>query len=312
MQSTVLRAGAFVLFAISVTACGPSSTVPYQQPTNSSITSSTSGTTTLPSLTTAGFTVTGSIGPTSVAATIAEKLSLSAPSDITVPLAQRRVASHTQSGTPVGTANLLLYVTFSSSTDVTMTTSPALTFASSAIASGTMYNLALYANGAWTAPYQPGVTATTAGTVSFPSTSTSVSITPTAPATFVLYTGDATTSAIVLLPTSLSFDAGNPSSGSFGASEVGYAGALSATMTCTENPTGQTPGSNAFVAEFTGGGTTASETPSAAGASVTFNVSSGAETGSCSVVISDTNNNSSTETIDVSATSLTVTGKQRN
>ncbi|MGA3037501.1 MAG: hypothetical protein ABSE64_08420, partial [Vulcanimicrobiaceae bacterium] len=236
--STILRAGVFALFAMSVTACGPGvSSLPYQQPTNGSITSSTSSSTTLPSLTTSSFTVTGSLGPTSVVAKITETLGLSAPSNITVPLAQRHAASHTQSGAPVGTANVLLYVTFSSTTAVTMTTSPALTFTSSAIASGTMYNLAVYASGAWTAPFQPGVTATTAGTVTFPSTNTAVSIAPDAPATFVLYTGDATTSAIVLLPTSLSFDAGNPSSGSFGASEVGYAGALSATMTCTENPT---------------------------------------------------------------------------
>ena len=312
MQSTLLRAGAFALFAVGVTACGPGvSSLPYQQPSNASITTSTSTTVTLPSLTTGSIAVTGSIGPTNVAASITELLSLSAPSDITVPLAKVRTASHVQD-TPVGTANLLLYVTFSSSTAVTMTASPTLTFTSSSIDAGTMYNLALYSGGAWTAPFQSSVTPTTAGSVTFPSTATPVAIAPGAPATFVLYTGTATSTPIVLLPTSLTFDAGNPTSGSFGASETGYAGALSATMTCTENPTGQTPGSNAFVAEFTGGGTTASETPASAGASVTFSVSSGAETGACSVVVSDTNGNTATETIDVSSTNVTVTGKQRN
>ncbi len=312
MRSTMLRTGVLVALTAMLTACGGGNTnsLPYQPPSGSSFTTSTTSSTTLPSLTSSGFTVTGTLSATSVAALIQELLSVSAPSGVT-PLSQRRAAASHTLGAVVGTATNLLYVTFSSSTTVTLPTSPALTFTSSAIVSGTAYSLALFSGGAWTAPIGVAQLGGT-GTVSFPSYNTPVTIGPNAPATYVLYTGTATTTAIVLLPATLTFDAGAPSSSSFSASEISYSGAFSATMTCTENPAGQSPGSNAFVAQFMGGGTTASQTPSSAGGTVTFNVNSGAETGACPVVVTDTNGNTSTVTIDVSSSSVTVTGKQRN
>jgi hypothetical protein len=307
----ILRAGVLALFTLCVTACGGGSSgggLPYQPPQSGSIMTSTTASVALPSLSLSGYTVTGSLPPASVAAAIKEALSISAPSGVT-PLSKRRVTSRTQ-GAIVGTASSLLYITLSSDTTVTLTMTPSLTFTAAPIVSGTAYSLGLYSEGAWSAPVALATGGD--GTVTFASANTAVTIGPSSPATFVLYTGDATTTAIALLPLSLNFDSGNPTTASFAASEIDYAGAFSATMTCTENPAGQSPGANAFVAQFTGGGTTSSQTPSSAGGSVAFSVDSGAETGTCSVAVSDTNGNSSTETIDVSSSSLTVTGKQRN
>ena len=305
----MIRAGALALIAL-LSACNGGSSVPYQPLFSSSVTTSTSGSVPLPSLSISGYTVTGTLPPASAAVAIHEAISASAPSGVTPLSTSRQAQSRQTQGAVVGTASNLLYITFTSSASVTLTASPALTFTAASIAAGTVYNIALFSDSAWTAPFEEPQTGS-AGSVSFPSTNTPVTIGPSSPATFVLYTGDATTTAVALVPSSLSFDAADPSSGSFGASEVDYSGAFSATMTCTENPAGQSPGSNAFVAEFTGGGTTSSQTPSAAGGSVTFNVSSGAETGTCTVAVSDTNGNSSTETISVSSTNVTVTGNQR-
>ena len=202
-------------------------------------------------------------------------------------------------------------MTFSSDAPVTLTGSPALTFTNDSLVTGDAYSLAIYQSGAWTAPFA-GPSTAASSSVSFASVTTPITIGPGASVTIALYTGTIVEGLVpVLTPTSLAFDASNPTTMTFNASELEYAGAFSATLACTENPAGQTPVSNAYVAQFSGGATTATGTPSAPGGSVTFTVQSGAETGSCTATVTDTNNATSTVSITVSSTSVTVTGKQR-
>jgi|GEM_PF-3341843 epidermal growth factor receptor substrate 15 len=312
MYSTILRAGVLVLVTAMLAACGGSSNgLQYQASPSGSVTTSSTSSVALSTLSVSVYTVSGSLPAANAAVTVKEALSVSAPSGVTALNAAR--ASNLRgklSSAPTNTD--ILYVTFSSATPVTLTGSPALTFTSGSLVTGDAYNIAIYQNGAWTAPFAGPSTAQNS-VVSFASVTTPITIGPNNSVTFVLYSGTIVEGIVpIASPTSLAFDASTPTTMTFGVSEIEYAGAFSATLSCTENPAGQSPGSNAYVAQFSGGLTTASERPSAPGGSATFTVQSGAETGSCTATITDTNSASTTVSITVSSTALTVTGKQRN
>jgi hypothetical protein len=305
---SILTLGGVLTLAALVTACSPGSVTPaFGIPTASpspspsakpsgTLTTSVSGSVPLPALGAATYTVAGSVPVANAAVGLTETLSATAPASVT-PLSVRR---------DFAAPNVdLLYVTFSSTASVTLSQSPALTFTSPSITSGTSYSLGEYVNGTWAAPF--GTAQTASGTsVSFPSFATAVTITPTAPVTFVLYSGTYPTP--IVSTTSLDFDALNPSPQPFTVSEVNYAGAFTGTMTCTENPAGQTPSANAFVAQFSGATTTSTQTPSSAGGNVTFTVDPGAETGSCQLSVMDAKGNSGTLTVNVSTSSVTIDG----
>ena len=111
----------------------------------------------------------------------------------------------------------------------------------------------------------------------------------------------------------LSTTTGTSTAQTFTVSEPGYGGAFNGVIACTPNPSGQTGATNQFVAAFSTDGSqlTETETPAAPGDPVTFSVYPGAWTGSCTVTITDANNNTTAVTVTVSATNVVVFGKQR-
>src|ERR1700722_17109922 len=129
-QPALMRTAAAVALTALVAACGSNSvtTTPLIQ-SQAAFTASTTSSTALPTLGTAGFTVTGTAPQATAAVTITESIGTGAPSGIT-PLSTRRTAA-------AATNTDLLYVTFSSTATVTLAASPALTFTSSSITSGT-------------------------------------------------------------------------------------------------------------------------------------------------------------------------------
>src|SRR5580658_10719650 len=118
MHSMNLRPVILIALTAMLTACGSGSgsSLPYQPPSGGDVTTSTVSSVALSSLTTAGFTVTGTLPPASVVASIHEALSTSTPSGVT-PLSQERQAASKTMGAVVGTATNLLYITFSSTTN---------------------------------------------------------------------------------------------------------------------------------------------------------------------------------------------------
>ena len=315
MPSTILRTGVLVLVTSMLAACGGGGTsLPYQAPQGGAITTSDTNSVALSSLTLSGFTVSGTVPPANAAVTLKEALSISSPSGVPA-LSAARAANVRSTASGTATNTDVLYVTFSSAVPVTLTGSPALTFTSDALTTGVSYSLAIYQSGAWMAPFA-GPSTAASGAVSFASVTTPITIGPDASVTFVLYSGTIFEGVLpTVTPTSLAFDASNPTSLTFTATELEYASAFTATMACTENPTGQSPASNAYVAEFTGTGTTATTatgTPSSPGGGVVFTVQGGAETGSCTVTVTDANNATATVAITTSSTSVTVTGKHRH
>lgn len=303
-RTIALRTGTALALVSLLAACNVSGSgyTPAAHPSNGTFTTSTSASVTLPSLTASGITVSGSAPAANAAVSVTETLSTTAPSGVSA-LKARREAS--------ASLDVLLYVTFSSTSTVTLTASPALTFASSSITPGTSYYLGEIAgSGTWTAPFTGPQTAS-GDSVSFPSVTTPVTISSGAPVTFALYSGTAPTPTPsptpAASPASLLFDATAPgASQTFAVSEAGYSGTFTGTMTCTENPAGQTPPASAFVAEFSNGTATATATPASAGAAATFTVMGGAETGSCTATVSDSNLNSVAVGITVSTTSVTI------
>jgi hypothetical protein len=310
--ASFMRMAAAVALTALVAACGSNNvtTAPIIQ-SQAAFTTSTTSTSALPTLGTAGYTVTGTAPQATAAVTITESVGPGAPSGIT-PLSTRRTAA-------AATNTDLLYVTFSSTSTVTLAASPALTFTSSSITSGTAYSIGENVNGTWTAPFAGPQTAS-GNSVTFASVATPLTITPNAPVTFVLYTGSVATPTPspspspspsptptpVVSPATLVFDASAPTSHPFSVSETNYAGAFNATMTCTANPAVQTPPANAFVAQFSNGTTSASGTAASAGAAVAFTVASGAETGSCSVSVADASGHASGLAVTVSTTGVTI------
>jgi len=260
--------------------------------TSATVTTSTSSTVTLPGVSTAGISVTGTLPVANAAVSVTETISVSAPSG-TTPLVKARDADASPSPTPI------VYLTFSSSSSVTLSAIPALTFTLPSVTSGDSYYLALDTGSGWQTPVSgPGTVS--GNVVTFASATGSVAITPTQPAVFALYaiaTQTPTPSPSptpVASPNSLVFDESSPAPQTFSVSEAGYAGAFTESTSCTASPSpSPVPTSSPFVAEVS----PTSATPSAAGAAVSFTVTPGYETGSCTVTVSDSN--AATATISV-------------
>jgi hypothetical protein len=215
----------------------------------------------------------------------------------------------------------ILYIQFVSSSNVTINGTPGVTFTLPSVSAGTSYFIASYGQGGWTYPAEgPGTVS--GNTVSFPINTggSGIAISPTAPVEIALYsiTGPA------LTPTTLTFSAGSPTSAPFTVTEPGDTAAFTAAISCaTASPTPTPSGgpvsevrvqsavtptptpSPAFVAQL--GATSATPT----GGVASFTVISGSEPGACSVVVTDAQSASSTETVDVDQTSVGIYSVQR-
>lgn len=206
---------------------------------------------------------------------------------------------------------------------MTIDGTPGVSFTLPSIAAGTSYFLASYGPGGWTYPAEgPGTVSGT--TVSFPISvgGNTIAISPTSPVEVALYalTGPA------LTPTTLTFSAGSPTSAPFTVTEPGATAAFTAAISCAAASPSPTPSPESsdgpvsevrpqtvatatptpFVAQL---GAT-SETPT--GGVASFTVISGSQPGACSVVVTDAQSASSTETVDVDQTSLGIYSVDRN
>jgi hypothetical protein len=308
-------------------ACGGGSvnTTPLAPGSTQSSNTSTSSNTTLPSAGAGGITANVTFPSTSSTTTITESVNVH-PFGSTPVLSTERIAeSGTRSPLAAVAPSPLLYVQFVSSSSVTVNGTPGVTFTLPSIAAGTSYFLATYGQGGWTYPAEgPGTVS--GSTVSFPintSNNATITISPTAPIEVALYslTGPA------LSPTTLTFDAGNPTSAPFTVTEPGDTAAFTAAMSCTvaspvpspsgvplsearplivqSSPTPEPSPTATFVAQL--GASSASPT----GGVASFTVTSGSQPGSCAVVVSDSQNATSTETVNVGQTTLGIYSVQR-
>jgi hypothetical protein len=313
-------------------ACGGGSvnTTPLAPGSTQSGNTSTSSNTTLPSAGAGGITASVTFPSTSSTTTITESVNVH-PFGSTPVLSTDRVAeSGSRSPLAAVAPSPLLYVQFVSSSSVTVNGTPGVTFTLPSITAGTSYFLATYGQGGWTYPAEgPGTVS--GSTVSFPintSNNATITISPTAPIEVALYslTGPA------LSPTTLTFDAGNPTSAPFTVTEPGDTAAFTAAMSCTvaspvpspspssssgpsedervptivvASPTPSPSPTATFVAQL--GASSASPT----GGVASFTVTSGSQPGSCSVVVSDSQNATSTETVNVDQTTLGIYSVQR-
>jgi trimeric autotransporter adhesin len=286
--SRIAGALIFLASAIAVAACGGQTTsaVPTSAPSTSltgSVVASTTASVTLPYLSASGITVSGSLPSANAAATVTETVGVIAPSGVT-PYAKARIDAAAASPSPV------IYVTFSSTSSVTLSAIPALTFTLSSAPSG-YYYLALNTGSGWESPVSgPGTVKGDA--VSFTGGTGTVAITPTQPATIALVVAAASLSsptpspAPVASPNELVFDESSPAPQTFSVSEAGYSGAFTESTSCSASPVpSPAPTSSPYVAQVS----PSSATPASAGGSVSFTVTPGEETGSCTVTISDSN-----------------------
>jgi hypothetical protein len=101
-----------------------------------------------------------------------------------------------------------------------------------------------------------------------------------------------------------------PAPQTFTVSETGYGGTFAGSMACTPAVSVTPPPP---VAQFASGLMTDAETPSAVGGNATFTVvlAPSAVVGTCTVTVTDTNNNATTVAVNVSAAALNVFGKHR-
>lgn len=290
-------AGAIVLLASAVAVASCSGLAPgyTPAPVNDSIITSTTAAVTLPAITASGYTVNGSLPSANVAAKVTETVSATAPSGITA------LAKHREdSSTPF----VLLYVEFSSDASVTLSALPALTFTSSSISSSNTYYLALDTSSGWQLPLLNSPGTVSGDTVSFASASGTVSIAPSQPAVFALYTLAASPSSSpsaspsaspVASPNTLLFDESSPAPQTFTVTEAGYSGTFTEQTNCTASPApSPVPTSSPYVVQVS----PSSATPASAGAAVTFTVTPGEETGSCTITVTD--GHSATATVSAS------------
>jgi hypothetical protein len=321
-----LRLGALIITAAIAACSGSVNTTPLAPASSQAGTTSTTSNTTLPSASSGGITSNVTLPPTSSSTTITESVSVH-PFGSTPILSTARSAQSASRSPQAATAPFpLLYVQFVSSSSVTIDGTPGVSFTLPSITAGTSYFLASYGPGGWTYPAEgPGSVSGT--TVSFPISvgSNTIAISPTNPVEVALYalTGPA------LTPTTLTFSAGSPTSAPFTVTEPGATAAFTAAISCataSPAPTPTAPSSNgpaseirvesavtpspspspAFVAQL--GATSATPT----GGVATFTVISGTQPGACSVVVTDAQSASSTETVDVGQTSLGIYSVDRN
>lgn len=252
-------------------------------------------------LSSAGYTVTGSLPAANVVAKVTESLSASAPSGVTA------LSKHRDTASP----DALLYVEFSSTSSVTLSAIPMLAFTSSSISSSNTYYLALDTSSGWQIPISgPGTVS--GDTVTFASTSGTVAITPSAPAVFALYAASAVTPSPsptpVASPNALLFDESNPAPQTFTVTETGYSGAFTEQTSCTASPVpSPAPTSSPYVAQVS----PSSATPASAGAAVTFTVTPGEETGNCTITVTDSNSASATVSVGVALDQVIIYDRKR-
>jgi hypothetical protein len=313
-----------VVAAIAACGGGAVDTTPLAAPPSQTVTTSISTNTTLPPASAGGVTSGVTFPPTSGATSITETVSVHTFGGAPVLSVGRAVQSTGRSPLAATAPFPVLYIEFVSSSNVTIDGTPGVTFTLPSIAAGTTYFLASYGGSGWTYPVgNAGIVS--GSTVSFPLSTTNgdLTISPTAPIMIALYsiTGPA------LSPTTLTFGAGNPTSAPFTVTEPGATAAFTAAINCTVaspvpspspsnlpaaearvqtvQPT-PTPSPEAtFVAQL--GATSATPTSGVA----SFTVTSGSYPGTCSVVVTDAQSASSTETVNVDATSLGVFSVQR-
>jgi hypothetical protein len=204
----------------------------------------------------------------------------------------------------------IAYVEFASSTSVTLSATPALAFTLTSITSGDAYYLAYYNGTTWVPAYDgPGTV--DGDTVSFVAFGGAIPITAAEPAIFALYATPAApptpAPTPVASPNSLTLTAGG-STATLSVSETNNAAAFTYAIACSTNPTpSPVPTSGAYVAQVS----PASATPVSAGAAVSFTVTPGNETGSCTVTITDANSVSITVPVTVSTTNVIIDGTSR-
>ena len=296
------RAGALVFLAsvTVVAACSGdlgSGYTPAPTHDTANITTSTTAAVTLPTLSTSGFHVSGSLPIANAAVTVKEAISVAAPSGVTALIKHREDTT---------TPDAILYVSFSSASSVTLSAIPAFTFTSSSISSSNTYYLALDTSSGWQNPISgPGVVS--GDTVSFASATGSVSITSTQPAVFALV--EETLLTPLASPNQLVFDESSPAPQSFSVSETNYAGAFTEQTSCTASPVpSPAPSSSPYVAQVT----PSSATPASAGASVSFTVTPGAETGSCTITVTDSNSGTTTVPVSVALDQVIIYDRKRH
>ncbi len=310
--------------AAALAACGGSQTVGTAPasylPSSATETASTTSTTVYPQIGVAGVDDTLTLPVVSAAAPVTETISISAPSGVT-PLSGLRAAAATVHTAAV-TTTPVAYLEFTSTASVTVEGLPGVTFALTSITSGATYALALDTTEGYVST---GQTATVSGSnVTFAPAAGSFAITPTAPATFVLYTTTSTataspspsptatasptpTPAPSLSPASLVFDQTTPGlSQNITVTNAGtgaVAGVISCTASATPSPepsASPTADPDEFVAEFANG-TIASVTPT--GGTAVFAITGGDELGTCTATFTPAGGTALTATIAVDAVS---------
>jgi len=312
---------AAVLVTAAIAACGGGSVdyTPLGPAATQSASTSTTGTTSLPPASSGGITAAVVLPPASGAATVTETVSHTTFNGTPALSLARRAQSGSRSPQAVAPPFPVLYLEFVSSTSVTLTGSPGVTFTLPSIASGQQYFLAAYGPNGWTYPVEgPGTVS--GSTVTFPiGTGTPLTISPTAPAIVALYTAGGPG----ISPALLTFDVNNPSTASFTVTEPGDTAAFTAAIVCatpspsptpTQLPAGiartpqtvqASPTPTPFVAQLGA----SSATP--VNGSATFAVTSGNQLGSCSVTVTDSQNFTVAGGVAVDATNLSVSSVTR-
>ncbi len=311
-----LRLGAILLTA-AVAACGGGGvdTTPLAAPSSQSVTLSTTSNTTVPPAGAGGVTAAVVLPPASVAASITESVSVHTFGSTPV-LSSSRAAGQSASRSPLAaTAPFpVLYVQLLTSETVTLNGTPGISFTLPSIPAGTTYFLAQYNGTNWV--YPEGSAGTVSGTtVSFPvSTSGSLTFTAAAPVEVALYaiTGPA------LTPATLTLDAGNPTSAPFTVAEPGDTAAFTAAITCAAATPPATPSPSASpvpTATPTAGAAYVAQLAATSATPVngvaTFTVDSGSMPGACSVIVTDAQSASSTETVNVDASAIGIYSTNR-
>ncbi|MGD1065182.1 MAG: hypothetical protein ABR975_00010 [Vulcanimicrobiaceae bacterium] len=308
------------LVVATLAACGNATSPPQNRPApgasdTTTATLSTTASTVFSTITISGISANSTLPPGSVAAIITETIATS-PFDGDAALASSRLAAAAKRSAAALDPTAIAYVQFAANESVTLTGSPTITFTLPSITSGDSYDLAAYEDGAWVAP-AAGPGTVNGDTVAFGGGATgTVTITPGAPLELAIYatptsptptptpTASPTPTPVptpVASPTSLLFDASNPTAQTFTVSEAGDTANYAGAITCST-----APAAGNFVAELTA----ATATPNGAG-TATFTVQGGDEVGTCTVTVTDANNATAAVAVTVDASTVTVSGKSR-
>lgn len=264
-------------------------TIPVSTTPNANFTSATSSSVTLPTLTSAGATVTGTLPSANAIAAVSESISASVPSGVPA-LAVSRTTASTRALQALPAATPIEYVEFSSSTSVTFSAGGTLSVALPQLTAGVSYDLAEYATPNWTAPVAgPG---TLAGTTVTLSGLPSFTVGPGAPLIFVLYSIVASGSPspspspapVVLSTSSLAFNG----TGTSNAQTVTASQISSSSFAATTAGVGQNGSCSGIATISPTSGTTFTVTPVAAG-TCTFTIAgAGGQSATVSIVVTTT------------------------